>query len=249
MLESGRAFSRACVLLAAASKWIRCSKHRRAVWTPCLVSMFLQPRSALAWLLSRSSHHTHTGRQSCDVAGKLRCLSCGRVCSSYAVLAQHLKDKHDGVNSADLQDMSSASAGGSGGGFSLGDMLAKKLEAASARPPAHEASAAGSRGRGTAAPANASGPQDIRALLKVQRLMWALHAMNIRQHQQTCSDPDMLTLILRTHMACPLKSIRRLHLAPAIIWLSIAAGLLCKAHSLTHPNAPISCTAMISPGS
>ncbi|KAK9818831.1 hypothetical protein WJX74_008862 [Apatococcus lobatus] len=102
------------------------------------------------------------------LSGKLRCLSCGRVCTSYAVLAQHLKDKHDGVNSTDLQDTPSASVAGSsesGGGFSLGDMLARKLEAASKRTPASTPSSSGGRAR-ESLPANISGPQDIRALLK-----------------------------------------------------------------------------------
>ncbi|KAK9858850.1 hypothetical protein WJX84_009351 [Apatococcus fuscideae] len=101
------------------------------------------------------------------LSGKLRCLSCGRVCPSYTILAQHLKDKHDGINSSDLREEAPASAGHSNGGFSLGELLARKLEAASARPASSPSTggAPGHRHRDTQ-PLVAPGPQDIRALLK-----------------------------------------------------------------------------------
>jgi hypothetical protein len=57
------------------------------------------------------------------VSGKVRCQACGKTLPSHALLAQHLKDKHGGVNSEDVKyaalaaAQAPAAAAGSSGDF------------------------------------------------------------------------------------------------------------------------------------
>ena len=81
-------------------------------------------------------------------------------------MAQHLKDKHDGVNSSGLQEQPAIASSSSAGGFDLGELLTRKLETASARGVGLTAVSSSRQSRNQQHSSTAA-PQDIHTLLKV----------------------------------------------------------------------------------
>ena len=66
----------------------------------------------------RGSDHT-----CCTRAGQIRCLGCGKVCVDYSSLAQHLKDKHRGINDPNAPSGSGQGSSSARSGFTLGDVM------------------------------------------------------------------------------------------------------------------------------
>lgn len=67
------------------------------------------------------------------VAGNVHCLGCGKAFKEHSVLAQHLKDKHQGRNTAE--------ASNARGNLTLGDIMAQ-AQAKRAAVPSQAAAAA-----------------------------------------------------------------------------------------------------------
>ena len=69
----------------------------------------------------------YLAQQSLRSAGQIRCLGCGKVCVDHNSLAQHLKDKHQGLNSPNAPGSTNAQTGAQSSRpstqFSIADVL------------------------------------------------------------------------------------------------------------------------------